>query len=64
MASPRPELTQWLAERGYSDKQIAKILARLDDFDARINRESVFDAIDTGEFDFDAFIKDALKEGP
>ena len=60
MSEDRPEIRQWLAERGYPPAVIDKILLRLDDFDARIKRESVFDAIQTGEIDIDSIIKDAL----
>ena len=63
MSHERPEIQDWLSQRGYSAKQIAKILVKLDDFDSKINRQSVFDAIETGELDMDALIKDALKGG-
>ena len=62
MAGERPEIRQWLADRGYPPAAIEKILERLDQYDSRINRESVFDAMDAGDFDMDALIKDALKE--
>ncbi len=62
MSTERPEITQWLADRGYPPAAIAKILERLDQFDSRVNRDSVFDAMETGELDMDALIKDALKE--
>jgi hypothetical protein len=60
MSQPRPEIEQWLAERGYPPAAIAKILERLDRFDSKINRDSVFDAMETGELDMDAIIKEAL----
>lgn len=63
MSHERPEIQQWLAERGYSPAAIEKILQRLDRFDSKINRDSVFDAMETGELDMDALIKDALKDG-
>ena len=63
MSHERPEIQQWLAERGYPPAAIEKILLRLDAFDSKINRESVFDAMDTGELDMDALIKDALEDG-
>ncbi|HEY2893825.1 MAG TPA: hypothetical protein VGJ16_06425 [Pirellulales bacterium] len=63
MPQERPEIEEWLAERGYPPAAIQKILERLDSFDSRINRESVFDAMETGELDMDALIKDALGEG-
>jgi hypothetical protein len=63
MSQQRPEIEQWLAERGYPPEAIQKILERLDSFDAKINRDSVFDAMETGELDMDAIIKEALGEG-
>jgi hypothetical protein len=63
MSHERPEIQQWLAERGYPQAAIDKILLRLDAFDSKINRESVFDAMETGELDMDALIKDALHDG-
>jgi hypothetical protein len=63
MSHERPEIQEWLAERGYPPAAITKILQRLDQFDSRVNRESVFDAMETGELDMDALIKDALKDG-
>jgi hypothetical protein len=62
MAHEHPEIEQWLTERGYPPEAIRKILERLDQFDAKINRESLFDAMETGELDMDALIKDALGE--
>jgi hypothetical protein len=61
MTHERPEIQQWLTERGYPPAAIEIILQRLDRFDSKINRESVFDAMETGEFDIDAVIKDAQK---
>ena len=62
MTHERPEITQWLADRGYPPAAIEKILQRLDQYDSRINRESVFDAMEQGDFDMDALIKEALDE--
>ncbi|HEV3023424.1 MAG TPA: hypothetical protein VGX76_13205 [Pirellulales bacterium] len=62
MSHDRPEISQWLADRGYSPQDVEKILQRLDSFDAKMNRDSLFDAMETGELDMDALIKDALKE--
>ena len=63
MSEDRPEIREWLAGRGYPPAAIEKILQRLDQFDSRIERDSLFDAIETGEIDIDALIKDALKDG-
>lgn len=62
MTNERPEIEQWLAEHGYPPEVVQRILARLDQFDAKVNRESVFDAMETGELDMDALIKEALGE--
>lgn len=62
MSHHRPEIEQWLADRGYPPAAIEKILERLSQYDSRINRESVFDAMEKGEFDMDALIKEALDE--
>jgi hypothetical protein len=62
MTQDRPEIRQWLAEKGYPPAAIEKILLRLDRFDSQINRDSLFDAMETGELDMDSLIKDALKE--
>ena len=62
MAHDRPEIEQWLAERGYPPAAIAKIQERLDRFDAQVTRDSLFDAMASGELDMDALIKEALAE--
>ncbi len=62
MTHDRPEIEQWLTDRGYPAAAIEKILERLDSYDSRVNRESVFDAMAQGELDMDALIKEALGE--
>jgi hypothetical protein len=62
MSRERPEIQEWLSQQGYSAEQVAKIRMKLDDFDSKINRESIFDAMETGELDMDALIKAALKD--
>jgi len=54
MSQDRPEIEQWLAERGYPPAAVQKILERLDQYDSRVNRESVFAAMEQGDFDMDA----------
>ena len=60
MSKDRPEIAEWLRDRGHSAEHIVKILKQLDEFDAEITRESFFDAMETGELDIDAIVKDAL----
>jgi len=62
MVHERPEIEKWLADREHTPEEIKKILERLDQWDAKANRESVFDAMETGELDMDALIKEALGE--
>lgn len=62
MSQERPEIEAWLSERGYPHEAIAKIMERLDNFDDKVNRDSLFDAISTGEVDMEAIIKEALAE--
>jgi hypothetical protein len=62
-SSPRhAELVAWLTERGHSPEEVAKILAKVDEYDAETVNESIFDSIDRGDFDIAALIKDALGE--
>lgn len=56
------ELIAWLAEQGHSPDQVAKILAKVAEYDARTINESIFDSIDTGDFDLSGLIKEALGE--
>jgi len=58
------EITQWLTEHGHTPEAIRRIIVRLQQFDENINRQSLFDAIETGEFDFDALVKETLAEDP
>lgn len=62
MSHERPEIENWLSERGYPPEAIEKIMERLDRFDDKVTRDSLFDAISTGEVDMDALIKEALAE--
>ncbi len=62
MSHERPEIAEWLSQRGYPPAAVQKILQRLDQYDSRVNRESVFDAMAKGEFDMDALIKEALAD--
>ncbi len=56
------ELVAWLTERGHSPDEISKILAKVDQYDADMINESIFDSIDRGDFDIAAVIKEALGE--
>ncbi len=62
-ADPRnAELVGWLTERGHSPEEIAKILAKVEQYDAETVSGSIFDSIDSGDFDIAAIIEEALGE--
>jgi hypothetical protein len=56
------QLVEYLKQRGHSDEEVAKILARIAEYDKDTVRQSVFDSIDQGQFDLDAIIKEALEK--
>ena len=57
------ELVAWLTERGHSPEEVAKILAKVEQYDADTVSGSIFDSIGRGDFDIGAFIDEALGEG-
>ena len=62
-SNPRhAELLAWLADRGHSSDEIARILAKVEEYDAETVNASIFDSIDRGDFDIAAVIKAALGE--
>ena len=56
------ELVGWLTERGHSPEEIDKILAKVEQYDAETVSGSIFDSIDSGDFDIAAIIDEALGE--
>ena len=62
MADDRPEIRQWLADRNYSAEDIDKILRKLDEFDLRISRDSLFDEVASGRFDLAPIIQAAIDQ--
>jgi hypothetical protein len=62
--SQQARLISWLEEQGHSREEIDKILAKVDEYDARTMHESLFDAIDRGEIDLEAIVKEALGDSP
>lgn len=55
------ELVAWLHERGHSPEEVAKILAKVAEYDAQTVSESIFDSIDKGEFNIAGLIDEALR---
>ena len=60
--SEKDNIRQWLAERGHTSEEIEKIMTRLDEYDARMVRQAIFDSIGSGGLDIEAVIKEALDE--
>ena len=52
-------IVDWLTERGCSDHEIQKIMVRLDEYDDKIIRESIF----SGDSDSDtSWLEDIMQE--
>ncbi len=62
MSQNRPEIRQWLFEKGYSLGEIEKILSALAVYDEHASRESLFEDLSSGDFDIGPIIEEALKE--
>jgi hypothetical protein len=58
-----PELTEYLRGAGHTGAQIEKILARVRQYDAEMQLDSIMDSIGNGTLDLAALIKEALGEG-
>lgn len=56
------QLITWLENQGHTPEEIDKILARVGDYDAQTVHESIFDSIDTGAFDIQSIIAEALAD--
>ena len=56
------DLAQLLKERGHTDAEVQKILARVEKYDAEVQHDSVMDSIADGRFDLAAIIEEALNE--
>jgi hypothetical protein len=55
-------LIQYLTDQGLESAEIEQVLAKLAELDQRAIRESVFDSIADGTFDFKAFIAETTRE--
>ena len=56
------ELAEFLQRRGHTQEEIDKILGKLDSYDDDVQRQSIFDSIESGGFDLDRVIREALEE--
>jgi hypothetical protein len=57
-----PAIVEFLQQRGYTEEEIARILARLADHDDKTVRDALFDSIGKGSLDLDAIIREVLKD--
>jgi len=54
------EILSYLSERGFSDEEIEKIVAKLKEYDEQMRHKSVFDSLEDGNFNLEKIIKEAL----
>ena len=54
-------LEQFLRQRGHTQEEIDKIVRKLSEHDSESVRESIFDSIAAGTFNFDDIIRKALE---
>jgi len=59
-SNARPAIAQWLKEKGYSDEEVQKILAKLAEHDHQTLSDAVFDSIGDSDRTLDQIIGDAL----
>jgi hypothetical protein len=57
-------LINWLEDQGHAPNEIDAIMAKVAQYDARTLHESLFDAIDRGEFDLESIIDEVLRDRP
>ena len=54
------QLISWLENQGHSPAEVEKILAKVDEYDVKTVQESIFDSIESGAFNLQAIIDEAL----
>jgi hypothetical protein len=64
MATPKEnqEIVGWLKQRGHSPEEIEKILEKLTAYDQAVVRDALFDSMNSGSFDIEEVIRQALRE--
>lgn len=58
----RQTIVDWLQQRGHSPDEIDAIMEKLEQYDARVVRQSFFDAIETGEINIDSIFEESRDE--
>ncbi|MGY8767003.1 MAG: hypothetical protein ACKVH8_01065 [Pirellulales bacterium] len=57
-----PELTEFLRSQGHTDEEIKRILIKVQEHDLDSRVDSIMDSIDSGDFDIQKIIQEALKD--
>lgn len=55
------QLADFLRSRKHSAEEVERIIAHVKQYDLEIRHDSIMESIESGEFDLDAIIKEALK---
>ena len=53
-------LVEWLKERGHTDEEIEKVLAKVREYDDKTQHDSIMDSIGAGRLTLDEIVKEAL----
>jgi hypothetical protein len=61
-ADSRPMLTQWLKDKGYSEEEVQKILAKLAEREHQTLSDAFFDSIGASGKTLDQIIDDVLRD--
>ena len=56
------QLIAWLEDQGHSPAEVERVLAKVAEYDRRTVHDSVFDAIESGAFDLQTIVREALEE--
>ncbi|PHS13761.1 MAG: hypothetical protein COA78_06640 [Blastopirellula sp.] len=57
-----PELTEFLRAQGHTTEEIERIINKIHEHDLGSMIDSIMDSIDSGEFDIQKIIREALKD--
>ena len=58
------QLTEYLRAKGHTGEDIEKILVLVERYENQVQRDSLMESIDSGSFDLEAIIAEAMdKEG-
>lgn len=66
MSEPDPyrELADYLQGQNFTEEEIGRIIARVEEYDLDTRVDSIMDSVASGEMNLQAVIDEALKETP